>query len=44
MSRDAIFDSVDELHPFIVLQGNSPNYQSPTTEKRLTTWLSSCIT
>ena len=44
MSRDAFFDLVDELHPFIVLQGNSPNYQSLTTEKRLTTWLSSCIT
>ena len=33
MIRDAIYDLVPEFHPFIALQGNSPNYQSPITEK-----------
>ena len=36
MIRDAIYDLVAEFHPFIALQGNSPNYQSPITEKKLT--------
>ena len=33
MIRDAIYDLVPEFHPFIARQGNSPNCQSPITEK-----------
>ena len=33
MSRDAFYDLVAELHPFIAPQGNCPNYRLLTTEK-----------